>query len=339
MPGNWSGDPNVGGRRRDAHVRPTDAGRYDDLEPFGDPSPLDGNFVGTLLAKPKKERVGDWDKKLAYALSVIAAWSYGSARALEEKLQRSGFPGCTVREAAVTNDALFIVATAYVVQSACGRLAIVAFRGTEPVNLVSWLTDADVIVRDLPATWFGKGVVHRGFLANLEPIWEDIQIALREMPRLEAIYVTGHSLGGAMAVLAAARLHASVHYRDRLEGIYTYGQPAVGDGTFAGWAGEAFGAKLYRHVYHHDIVPHLPPTTTGDFVHFGSEYRSDGAVTHEVWKPSATLRPLGFALFAVLGAVCEFATRRTTWLRWIPFRSSIDDHSPAFYVTTSRNTL
>jgi hypothetical protein len=40
-----------------------------------------------------------------------------------------------------------------------------------------------------------------------------------------------------------------------------------------------------------------------------------------------------------VGALCEFATRRTTWLRWIPFSSSIDDHSPAFYIATSRNTL
>jgi hypothetical protein len=339
MPGNWSGDPNVGGTQRDAHVRSADAGPSVELEPFGDPSPLDGDLVATLLAKPRDARVGVYDSRLAYALAVIAAWSYGTARALEETLQSSGFPGCRVKEAAVTNDALFIVSTAYVVQSACGRLAVVAFRGTEPVNLVSWLTDADVIVRDLPTSWCGAGLVHRGFLANVEPVWQDIQIALRDMPRLEAVYVTGHSLGGAMAVLAAARLHASLRYRDLLEGVYTYGQPAVGDADFAAWAGGAFGARLYRHVYQNDIVPHLPPTTTGDFVHFGTEYRGEGTRTKETWKPSSTVKPLGFALFAVAGALCEFVTRRTQWLKGIRFRNSIDDHGPAFYIATSRNTL
>jgi hypothetical protein len=336
MPGNWSGDPNRRSDRRDARTVPP-AGADGTLEPFGDPSPLGDGFVDEILAKGSRR--DQYDARLAYALSIVSAWSYGTGEALQSKLRCSGFPDCTVDEIAITNHALFIVSTAYVVRSACGRLAIVVFRGTEPVNLISWLTDADVILRELPTNWLANGVVHRGFLANLEPVWDGIQTALRKATALEAIYVTGHSLGGAMAVLAAARLLASRPYAGKVEGVYTYGQPAVGNGDFATWGAKAMGSMLFRHVYNHDIVPHLPPASSGDFVHFGCEYRSNGTATKEVWQASAAVKPLQFALGAVAGALLEFATRRTTWLRWVPFRSSIDDHSPAFYITTSRNSL
>lgn len=337
MPGNWSGDPNEGAEHRDLRTVPPAGDAHAALELFGDPSLLDDGFVDEILAKGSRR--DQYDERLAYALSIVSAWSYGSKESLQSKLHCSGFPDCEVDEITVTNHALFIVSTTYVVRSKCGRLAIVAFRGTDPVNLISWLTDADVILRKLPDNWTADGVVHRGFLANLEPAWDGIQTALRNAPKLEAIYLTGHSLGGAMAVLAAARLLATRAFGRKIEGIYTYGQPAVGDGSFASWGTRKMGSMLFRHVYNHDIVPHLPPASSGDFVHFGSEYRSDGASTKEVWKASATVKPLQFALGAVAGALLEFATRRTTWLRWIPFRSSLDDHSPAFYITTSRNSL
>jgi hypothetical protein len=317
MPANASGEPNH------------------DFEPFGDPSPLGDNFVGELLAKKHLDE--RYDPKLAYAFAVISAWSYATRKTFESKLRRNGFPHCTVSEAAVTNDALFIVATAYVVRS--GGLAIIVFRGTEPVNLVSWLTDADVITRDVPRNWEAAGKVHRGFLANLEAVWDGLQAGLADAPPLEAVYVTGHSLGGAMAILTAARL-LRTHYEQKLKGIYTYGQPAVGDHAFANWGAKHIGDRLFRHIYNHDLVPHLPPTSSGTFVHFGAEYHSTGRATQETWMAARKpIRPVQFVLFAALGAVLEYAARRTTAFRRLPFQHSIEDHSPAFYISTSRNTL
>lgn len=311
------------------------SGQTEGFEAFGDPSPLGDDFISELLAR--SEACGQYDPKLAYAFAVISAWSYASRATFESKLRRNGFPACTVSEAVVINDALFIVATAYVVRRE--GVAIVVFRGTEPVNLVSWLTDADVITRELPTNWEAGGTVHRGFLANLEAVWDGLQAGLGDARGLDAVYVTGHSLGGAMAVLAAARL-LRTRYKEKLKDVYTYGQPAVGDRDFATWGEQELGARLFRHIYNHDLVPQLPPTTSGKFVHFGKEYRSSGPLTHETWMPNGRpIRPVSFVLWAALGAILEYAARRTTAFRRIPFQHSIGDHSPAFYISTSRNTL
>jgi len=73
---------------------------------------------------------------------------------------------------------------------------------------------------------------------------------------LERLYITGHSLGGAMAVLAAARLFLpSESSLGRLgHGVYTFGQPAVGNAEFAEKCESLFGERLYRHIYAHDVV-------------------------------------------------------------------------------------
>lgn len=314
-------------------------------EEFGDPSPLGHDYMKVLVEEPPLADVHD--PRLAYALAVLSAWSYADYQSFTRRIRRNGFARCHVDEAAVTNDALFVVSRAYVVRSLCGRAAIIVFRGTEPVNLVSWLTDADVITRQLPKTFAAAdttheptGKVHRGFLANLEAVWDDMLVGLAKASGVETLYVAGHSLGGAMAVLAAARLLRMPAYREALRGVYTYGQPAVGDESFAEFGDDLIGDRLFRHIYHHDIVPQLPPASSGTFVHFGTEYRSHGPLTEEVWRKSRTnIRPVQFVLMAALGAVLEFATRRTTWLRWIPFPNSIDDHSPQFYIATSRNSL
>lgn len=105
--------------------------------------------------------------------------------------------------------------------------------------------------------------------------------------KLEALYLTGHSLGGALAVLAAALIYWQEDLRDLrplLRGIYTFGQPMVGDPDFAREFDGKFGNKLFRHVHSRDVMPHLPPTTAGTFAHFGQEYR---------WAPTGWTRHAG----------------------------------------------
>lgn len=47
------------------------------------------------------------------------------------------------------------------------------------------------------------------------------------------IYVTGHSLGGSIAVLTAAELSVDDDYN--VATVYTYGKPRVGNKKFASW--------------------------------------------------------------------------------------------------------
>lgn len=139
---------------------------------------------------------------------------------------------------------------------------VLAFRGTN--ELRDWLVN----LRALPRRWPRGGLVHRGFLQALLQVWRPLRQQLRQCTG--PLFVTGHSLGGALATLAGAVLGPRA--------IYTFGAPRVGDAAF----GATVQAPLYRVVNRRDVVPRLP--TQGPllrFVHAGTECRigDDGRLT------------------------------------------------------------
>jgi pimeloyl-ACP methyl ester carboxylesterase len=86
------------------------------------------------------------------------------------------------------------------------------------------------------------------------------------------LFVTGHSLGGALAAVYGAMLHynAETEITDRLAAIYTFGQPRVGDQNFANYANEKLKGHYNRVVYCNDIVPRVPfDNKLFQFKHFG----------------------------------------------------------------------
>jgi triacylglycerol lipase len=132
---------------------------------------------------------------------------------------------------------------------------LLAFRGTEPKDLKDWLTDVRATPVPGPA---GKGKVHRGFLHALSAAWPQLEEALKNhRDNQQTIWVTGHSLGGSLAVLAVARLLFET--KTAVQGLYTFGQPRTCDWTFTRVFNQAFPAQANRLVNNNDIVPHLPP--------------------------------------------------------------------------------
>jgi len=77
------------------------------------------------------------------------------------------------------------------------------------------------------------------------------------------LYITGHSLGGAMATICASRMVARGIV---VSGLYTFGSPRVGDAEFVAH----LGTTHFRFVNNNDIVTKAPPLMCG-FRHHGQE--------------------------------------------------------------------
>ena len=281
-----------------------------------------------------------YDKRVAYLATVISSWAYADARTMAEQLAYYGLPECTVREFQVRNGAMLVVAAAYLVRSKDGSVGMLAFRGTLPDDFVNWLADANT-----NSTNFQFGTVHTGFYENLQPLWGEIAEAIDDARKgnsetgpLKNLYITGHSLGAAMAVIAAARIFSVdfFEWQSLVRGVYTFGQPSVGDRTFAKHCESLF--PLYRHVYRYDVVPHMPPLDVGDFPHFGTEFYADQSSGWQEKVPPLTVQARALTA-AVLVTLASFFARRLTFLRWVKLRYSLEDHGPQGYVDASRRSL
>lgn len=177
--------------------------------------------------------------------------------------------------AAAFRDELGLEATLFSVDNTQAYLAqnadhvVVAFRGSEePTSLdglKDWLVTNALNLLIQPqgalATEFAAAGVgarfHQGFVTAISDIWPQLFPAVdAELKRADRpFWVTGHSLGGALALLGAwlfKRKFLNVHQ------VVTFGAPMVGNKDVSEAIGREFGGKVFRYVNAPDPVPLLP---------------------------------------------------------------------------------
>ncbi|WP_437551908.1 lipase family protein [Sorangium sp. So ce367] len=346
-------------------------------------------------------RKGFYDRKASELLAFASSWTYSNIGAYAYAMANHGLTNNDSVSITLTNDALFVDTSAFILQSQSKNVVIISFRGTKVRGTINWLTDATA----RRESFLSAGEVHGGFHRAIRAIWpilrplllaaaerrsicEELEHQKRiwlkscgdtaphpfpanEPTRTEeeasataeglpapatkggvrpnarpacapvannppAFYITGHSLGGALAVLAGAILHRdddfSTRFGSAVRGIYTYGQPMVGDSTFAREHKDNIGTILFRHVYERDIVPRLPPITMGRFEHIGREYHS----TETGWalKTEPVRRTLTAGLSNIIG-IAAWLTQDVLPIRWLRLPFSWGHHSPINYMRAS----
>jgi len=147
-------------------------------------------------------------------------------------------------------------------------MIVLSFRGTQ--SLKNWGTNLGALLVPVFGSAATKHLlIHKGFYdayqdmhaddAHFEAVFREAMLARPNTPA----FITGHSLGGALAQIGAARLEVVVDQgahdlpsppSDRIAACYTYGSPKVGNKYFDLWV----KSPSYRVVDYADIVPMVP---------------------------------------------------------------------------------
>lgn len=135
---------------------------------------------------------------------------------------------------------------------------IVAFAGTDPLVVADWISDFD-IGRTTPG-------IANGFFVAAQAAAKTIDAALSGFAADKPIFVTGHSLGGALAAIGAESIQAA--RPGRVRAVYTFGMPRTGNSVFAARYNQALGSQTFRLVHGIDVVPTVAPSFLG-FRHVG----------------------------------------------------------------------
>jgi len=161
---------------------------------------------------------------------------------------------------------------------------VVAFRGTESPTSIDGLKDLLItdamnllvvpegrLGHDLSAAGVGARF-HKGFVDAIADIWEPLCPAIEAewRRRDRPIWLTGHSLGGALALLAAwllKRRFVPVHE------VCTFGAPMIGNRAACAAFNREFAGSIFRYVNGRDPVPKLPALSlaANEFLHVDSQ--------------------------------------------------------------------
>lgn len=176
-------------------------------------------------------------KNKPYIMAILSGLAYKEPSEVNKKFRKHGFYDtkyCNKQGA-----------QCYVVWNDTD--AVICFRGTEPKEMSDIKADLNAIQRK---GLHNKGDVHGGFQGEINKIWDLILEKVNEL-KDHKIYITGHSLGGAMATICAKRLQEQ---NITVQCLYTYGSPRVGDKRWV----KSLQIPHYRFQNNNDVVCKVP---------------------------------------------------------------------------------
>lgn len=216
----------------------------------------------------------------------------------------------------------------------------------------------DINQSTAPTSGLADHLIHnRGRSLAYDDITHEIAVIMHNNPKAK-LFITGHSLGGALATLYPIMLHymGQTEMFNRIGAVYTFGQPRVGDKDFRKYASDILAEKYYRIVYCNDMVPRIPFDDDmmqfkhfGDCQYFNSVY--DGLILDE--EPNPNYFGFGRMLTMHLNAAWEmfYAMLLISWQygkeyseSWFSISSRMmglmipgaSGHSPTNYVNAVR---
>lgn len=136
-----------------------------------------------------------------------------------------------------------------------GEVTVVVFRGTD--NDVDWIVNLVAGSTQTP-----RGPIHKGFHNAYQPLKPQI-VKLVKAANSKNLWITGHSLGGALAVVCAYDLIENEKLE--VDGVITFGQPMVAKPQLANHLDTVLLGKFAHYVNRNDIVARVPP----NFSHCG----------------------------------------------------------------------
>jgi len=212
----------------------------------------------------------DWSKRNAYALACLSKIAYLPKDEAEIKTEEMGATEFKWFENDDTQAFLCQIDGAL----------ILTYRGTESIG--DWLTDLNMDKIEWPV-----GYCHSGFVEAFLDTWPKI-LSYIDDNDYSPLWITGHSLGGALATLSASEI---ILAGGQVEGLYTFGCPRVGDKEFCNFMDAKLGHMNRRFVNNNDVVPRIPQrllgySHCGHVMHFGEDgtLHEDGLSWTELLK-------------------------------------------------------
>lgn len=203
--------------------------------------------------------------------------------------------------------------------AASEKATLVAFRGSE-AHVSNWQDNLDTGF--VPGPFTEGDRLHRGFAQGLLQVLPEIESRINTFERPESpLFLTGHSLGAALATLTAA----SFYNVDRaVHSVYGFGSPRVGCRHFRNSYQSRDEGRTFRVVNQHDFISHIPPRFLR-YRHVGLlRYLDDKNAIHEdpnFWKRLLLyVDPKGRNYRAYINAIID------------RFPRAVDDHRIENYV-------